>query len=482
MKPCFMVARILVFAATLTLLAACSVGPRYARPSVATPPAYKEIGEWKLAQPKDTTERGRWWEIFGDARLNALAVQIDVSSQEVRIAEAKYRQARALLQAARAGEFPVVRASASATRGESSQGSGNSTRAGGPANLYGIGLDAGWEADLWGRVRSAVESSAAGEQASAADLAAVRLSVQAELASNYFQLRVLDAQRLLLDESVAAFGKSLELTRNRYAAGVVGKVDVAQAETQLKSTQAQALDIGVQRAQIEHAIAVLIGRPPAELALDPVPLEVALPVVPAGLPSELLERRPDIAAAERRMAAANAQIGVAMAAYFPALTLSASAGFQSSSFAQWLSLPNRFWSLGPALAQSVFDAGLRGALTDQAAAVYDANVAAYRQTVLGGFREVEDNLAALNILALEAAVQAEAVQAARQSTELTLNQYKAGTVSYLNVVAAQTAQLANERTAAAILGRRLTATVALVKALGGGWSAGELPAAGQTRR
>jgi NodT family efflux transporter outer membrane factor (OMF) lipoprotein len=298
---------------------------------------------------------------------------------------------------------------------------------------------------------------------------------QAELALDYFQLRVLDAQQQLLDDSVAAFQKSLDVTRNRYTAGVAGKVDVVQGETQLKSTQAQAIDIGVQRAQFEHAIAVLIGKPPAEFSLARIPLNVAIPLVPLALPSELLERRPDIAAAERRAAAANAQIGVAQAAYFPALTLSASGGFQSSTLAQLLTLPSRFWAIGPALAQTIFDGGLRRALTAQAIAVYDTNVAVYRQTVLGGFQEVEDNLAALRILEQEANVQRDAVQAARQSVDLTLNQYKAGTVSYLNVVLVQTAWLANERTAVGIRGQRLTATVTLVKALGGGWTAADLP-------
>lgn len=349
-------------------------------------------------------------------------------------------------------------------------------------NNYNLALDVGWEADVWGRVRQTVESNVAGAQASAADLEAVRLSAQAELASDYFQLRALDAQRQLLDDSVAAFQKSLDLTRNRYVVGVAGKVDVVQAETQLKSTQAQAIDIGVQRAQLEHAIAVLIGKPPAEFALAPIPLSVAMPAVPMGLPSELLERRPDIAAAERRVAAANAQIGVAKAAFFPALTLSAAGGFQNSSFPQWLTAPSRFWSIGPAIAQSVFDAGLRRALTDQAIAVYDASVASYRQTVLSGFQEVEDNLAALNVLKQEAEVQQDAVRAARLSLDLTINQYKAGTVSYLNVVTVQTAWLSNERTAVGIRGRQLTAAVTLVKALGGGWSATEPPIAERQRQ
>ncbi len=478
MRPKLTAPRTLALAAMLMLLGACTVGAKYVRPSVATPSAYREMEGWKVAQPRDEVKRGKWWEIFGDAQLNALVAQIDVSNQNVRIAEAQFRQARALVQSSRAGLFPNVTGSSSVTRGRSS--SGSTTR--GASTTYDLALDAGWEVDVWGRVRKTVESSTAGAQASAADLEAVRLSAQAELAFDYFQLRVLDAQRQLLDDSVAAFQKSLDLTRNRYAAGVAGKVDVVQAETQLKSTQAQAIDLGVQRAQLEHAIAVLIGKPPAEFALAPIPLNVAMPPVPMGLPSELLERRPDIAAAERRVAAANAQIGVAQSAFFPSLTLSASAGFQSSSFAQWLTVPNRFWSVGPAIAQSIFDAGLRRALSAQAIAVYDANVAAFRQTVLGGFREVEDNLAALRILEREAEVQAEAVQAARQSLELTINQYKAGTVSYLNVVTVQTAWLTNERTAVGILGRRLTAAVTLVKALGGGWIATELPASGRPRQ
>lgn len=473
MKPRFTAAKILALVAMLTLLGACTVGPEYVRPTVDTPSAYKEAGDWKVAQPRDTIEHGKWWEIFGDAQLNALAEQIKFTNQDVQIAEAKFRQARALVQSARAGLFPSVTANASATRSGSSSGSGNSTRSVGPVNNFNIALDAGWEADVWGRVRKTVEANVAGEQASAADLEAVRLSAQAELALNYFLLRVLDAQRQLLEDTAAAYQKSLELTRNRYAAGVAGKVDVALAETQLKSTQAQAIDIGAQRAQLEHAIAVLIGKPPAEFALAPIALNVAIPAIPLGLPSELLERRPDIAAAERRVAAANAQIGVAKAAFFPALTLSASGGFQSASFAQWLTAPIRFWSIGPAIAQSVFDAGLRRALTDQAIAVYDASVANYRQTVLGGFQEVEDNLAALQILKQEAEVQEEAVRAARLSLDLTINQYTAGLVSYLNVAVVQTAWLNNARTAVGIRGRQLTAAVTLVKALGGGWSSTE---------
>ncbi len=459
------------FACLTALLAACSVGPKYVRPNIDTPAAYKEAGNWKVAQPRDGIKRDKWWEIFNDGQLNSLIAQIDISNQNVRLAEANFRQARTLVQQARAGLFPSVTGSASVTR---SRSAGTSTRPGSVDNTYNLSLDAAYEVDIWGRVRNTVSANVAGAQASAADLETIRLLAQAELAFDYFQLRVLDQQRQLLDDTAAAFQKSLELTRNRYAAGVAGKVDVVQAETLLKSTQAQAIDVGVQRAQLEHAIAILIGKAPADFAIAPQPLNVALPAMPANVPSDLLERRPDIAAAERRVAAANARIGVAKSAFFPALTLSGSAGFQSSSFADWLSWPSRFWAIGPAIAQTIFDAGLRRALTDQAIAVYDASVATYRETVLEGFQEVEDNLAALRILEGEEKVQEDATVAARQSMELTINQYKAGTVSYLNVVTVQSTWLSNERTLVGIRGRRLTAAVTLVKALGGGWSVARL--------
>lgn len=463
-------------AAALALLAACSAGPKYERPAVDAPAAYKEAGNWKVAQPRDDVKRDKWWEVFGDAQLNSLIAQIDVSNQNVRVAEANFRQARTLVQQARASLFPSVDGRASVSR---SRSVGTAARAGTTANNYNLALDANYEVDIWGRVRNTVSANVAGAQASAADLEMVRLLAQAELAFNYFQLRVLDQQRQLLDDTVAAFQKSLEMTRNRYTAGVAGKVDLVQAETLLKSTQAQAIEIGVQRAQLEHAIAILVGKAPANFALPPQTAKVAVPVVPLNQPSELLERRPDIAAAERRVAAANARIGVAKSAFFPSLTLSGSAGFESSRLADWLNWPSRFWAIGPAIAQSIFDAGLRRALTDQAIAVYDANVAAYRQTVLEGFQEVEDNLAALRILEEQEKVQEEATVAARQSMDLTINQYKAGTVSYLNVVTVQSAWLNNERALVGIRGRRLAAAVTLVKALGGGWNAAELPAGGR---
>ena len=466
-----LVRRGLMLGVAVMALAACSVGPKYVRPTVDAPAAYKEAGDWKVAQPRDDVKRDKWWEVFADAQLNSLVEQIDVANQNVRVAEANYRQARTLVQQARSGLFPSVTGNASFTRAQSA---GTSTRAGALSNAYVLSADASWEVDVWGRVRNTVSANVAGAQASAADLETVRLLAQSELALNYFQLRVLDEQRQLLNDTTAAFRKSFDLTRNRYTAGVAGKVDVVQAEQLLKATQAQAIDLGVQRAQLEHAIAVLIGKAPADFALAPVPLAVEVPPVPISVPSELLERRPDIAAAERRVAAANARVGVAKSAFFPALTLSGLGGFQSSSFADWLTVPSRFWAIGPAIAQSIFDAGLRRALTDQAIAIYDANVASYRQTVLGGFVEVEDNLAALRILEEEEKVQRDATAAARQSMDLTVNQYKAGTVSFLNVVIVQSSWLNNERALVGIRGRRLAAAVTLVKALGGGWQTTQL--------
>jgi len=457
-------------------LVGCAIGPDYLRPDAAVPDVYKEATGWKVAEPQDESNRGNWWEIFGDPQLSALIESIDISNQNVRLAEAQFRQAQALAAQSRAALFPTLDANASITRSRSPTGLVGGTTAGRIINSRSVGLSSSWELDLWGGLRRALESSTAGAQASAADLAAARLSAQAELASDYFQLRVLDAQKQLLDDTATAFDKSLELTRNRYTAGVAAKVDVVQAETQLKSTQAQAIDTGVQRAQFEHAIAILIGKPPSEFSLASVPLAVTMPRVPLGLPSELLERRPDVAAAERRAAAANARIGVAKAAYFPSLTLSGNTGFRSAAATDLFAASSRFWSIGPALAQSIFDAGLRRAQTEQAIAAYDATVAEYRQAVLAGFQEVEDNLAALRILEEEAQVQDDAVRAARESVLLTTNQYKAGILSYINVVTVQTTQLSNERTAVGILGRQLVAAVTLVKALGGGWSAAEIAA------
>jgi NodT family efflux transporter outer membrane factor (OMF) lipoprotein len=334
---------------------------------------------------------------------------------------------------------------------------------------HSLPIDVSWELDVWGRIRRTVESSRATAQASAADLEAATLSARAELAQDYFQLRSLDGQKQLLDNTVVAFDRSLHLTNNRYRSGVASRADVLQAETQLKTTQAQAIDIGVQRAQLEHAIALLIGKAPADLTIPTAPLATQPPTIPAGVPAELLKRRPDVAAAERTVASANAQIGVAEAAYYPTLSIDSQGGFESSSASKWLSAMGRFWSAGFNLSQTLFDGGARKAQVEQARAVYDTDVAAYRQTVLAGFQEVEDNVAAQRILGTEAEAQAEAVQAAQQSLAVTMNQYQSGIVSYLNVVVAQTTALGNERTAVDILGRRLTASVLLIKALGGGW-------------
>ena len=459
------------------LLGACAAGPDYRRPGTAAPAQYKELAGWREAQPRDGAPRGPWWTLFGEPELDALMKRVEVSNQSIRAAEARFRQARAVADQARAGLFPTVSATGSATRSKSPSLANAPSNARGAVNTFNVTGDASWELDLWGKVRRSIESGEASWQASAADLEAARLSVRASLAQNYFALRVAASTQRMLEDTVAAYQRSLELTKNRYTAGVVARVDVVQAEVQLKSAQAQLIDIGVERAQLEHAIALLLGEAPANFSLAPAPISsMKMPEIPIGLPSELLERRPDIAAAERSVAAANAQIGVAKAAYYPSLTLSAAAGYRSSTTSSLFTAPSRLWSLGASATQSVFDGGRLRAVTAEKVAAYDAEVADYRQAVLAGFQEVEDNLAALRILEQEAQIQDEVVQGARHALELTLNQYKAGIVSYLNVITAQATALSNERASATILGRRLTAATALIKALGGGWSAADLPA------
>ena len=484
--------------ALLALVSGCTVGPDYVRPSMISPDSYKELDGWKIAQPRDGLARGTWWEIFGDSQLNALEARVSISNQNLVVSEAQYREARALVREARAAYFPTVTLALGYTRvrqsttfvfgatGGSSSGtsassatstgtSGSSGSSGGARSDFEAGLDFSWELDVWGRIRRTVESNRAAAQASAGDLESARLSFQAELAQDYFQLRTVDAQKQLLDETVVAFEKFLRLTQDRFTNGVASQADVVQAETQLKTTQAQAIDVGVQRAQLEHAIAILMGEAPSSFSLPTAALTATPPAIPVGVPSELLERRPDIAGAERRVAAANAQIGVAVAAYYPAITLNASSGFESSSLAQWFTAASHFWSVGPGISETVFDGGLRGAQTDAARAAYDATVATYRQTVLTSFQGVEDNLAALRILEQENGVQDDAVKAARKSVNLTTDQYKAGTVSYLNVITVQTIALTDEITAIQIRGRRMAAAVLLVQALGGGWTAADLP-------
>ena len=447
--------------AAIVALSGCAVGPDYTRPAMQAPEAWKETGSWKAAEPADNVPRGKWWQAFGDPVLDGLMEKVSVSNQSLKAAEARYRQAQAAVASARAGFFPAVSVGASATRSRNANAPSVTT--------YGASADLRWEIDLWGRVRRAVEAAQAGAQASQGDLDAARLSLQARLAQNYFLLRVTDVQRDLYNDTVAAYTKSLELTKNRYDAGVAAKTEVVQAEAQLLQTRAQYLDLDTTRAQLEHAIAALVGLAPAQFDLPPAPLVAKLPPIPPGLPSTLLERRPDIAAAERRVAAANAQIGVAKAAYFPALTLPGSIGFSSTTFGHLFDVPNRFWSIGPALGVTLLDFGVRGAAVDAAVATWDESTANYRQAVLTGFQDVEDNLATLRILAEEAQVQDDAVRASRETLLLTTNQYKAGTANYLAVVVVQTQQLANERSAVILLGRRLTASVGLILALGGSY-------------
>jgi NodT family efflux transporter outer membrane factor (OMF) lipoprotein len=456
--------------ATLLLLpVACAVGPDYVKPTaVATmPTTFKEAAGWKEARPQDGNIPERWWEIFNDPILNALEEQVAASNLTVAAAEARLRQARAAVQLVRSGYYPAITAGAAATRAQRSgnlggTASGSTTDLQLPANLS-------WELDLWGKTRRGVEAGTANAQASAADLAAATLSSRAELAGDYLQLRILDAQARLLDATTAAYRKSLELTQNRYNAGVAAKADVLQAETQLRSTEAQAIDLGVQRAQLEHAIALLLGKTPTDFSLAATAVVTAIPSIPAGVPSEILEKRPDIASAERSVAAANAQIGVARAAYYPTIRLSAAAGLEASSLASLFTWPSRFWSVGPALAATLFDGGARAAQSEQVKAAYDATVAAYRATVLTAFQEVEDNLAALRILQDELQVQEQAVKSAEQVVLITTNQYQAGTVAYISVLLAQTTALSNQRAALSIQGRRLAASVQLIRALGGGW-------------
>ena len=455
----------------LLFLAGCAVGPDYQRPAVDAP-AFKETGNWKPAEPAEQLPRGKWWEAYGDPVLNGLQDRIEVSSNTLQVAEAQYRQAQAAATIANSALFPVITADGSASRVRTP------AREGTPAsvlNTFGAGLAASWEFDLWGQVRRSAEAGRAVAEASAADLESVRLSLHATLAQTYFSLRVADTEQRLYERIVADYERSLKMTQNRYAQGVDTRADVAAAETQLKSAQAQAIDFTLQRAQLEHAIAVLLGQPPAAFSLPPADLTIQPPAPPALIPSQQLEHRPDIAGAERRLAAASAGIGVAKAGYFPLISLSGSAGYQGPQYQHLFSAPNEIWSLGAGAVMPLFEAGKVRAQVRQARAAYEESLGTYRQTVLSAFQEVEDNLAAVALLANEAVAQGEAVDAARQATTITLNQYKAGTISYLDVVTAQSAQLNAERTAVELLGRRLNASVTLLKAAGGDWrTSGEL--------
>jgi len=464
---------------------ACMVGTKYTKPPAPAPAAFKEplpeyfkeTPGWKQSEPADQTAKGNWWEVFKDTQLNGLEEQVSVSNQTIAQDEALYKEARALVQEARAGLYPTVTGSVAVTGSRVSANRGGLNGGFSPAANADIPLTgtASWVPDLWGNIHKTVEQSISNAQVSAAQLENARLSIQGELALDYFQLRGLDRERRLLDETVVAYQRALELTQDRFAQGVASRIDVVQAQTELETTRAQATETDVQRTALEHAIAVLTGKPPAEFSIPRTPLEQPPPPIPGALPSQLLERRPDIAAAERQVAAANSQIGIAMAAFYPTLSLTASGGFEGSSLVNWLTWPSRFFSIGPSLSQLFYDAGRRRAVTAEAQAAYDATVANYRQSVLTAFQQVEDNLAALRVLQQEAEQEDAAVKAAEESLSLALIQYRGGVTSYLQVITAQEAALQNESTAVSLLTRRMTASVSLVQALGGSWSVSQLP-------
>ncbi len=457
-----------LFAILCLIVSGCAIGPKYIRPTTQIPTEYKESKDWKIAEPQDAIIRGEWWKVFNDPRLDELETEVNISNQNIAQAQAQYAQAYALVQAAKSSFFPILSTSASYKRSHTSSDTNGKNAT--SQNL--LSADVSWELDLWGKIRKTIEANRAKAQASEADLEGIRLSAQAQLAQDYFQLCSLDAQKKLLQDTKVIFQKFLVLTKNRHAGGVAAESDVLQAQTQLEETQAQEIDIGVQRSQLEHAIALLIGKPASDFSIPSLMQSAVVPSIPVGLPSAILERRPDIAAAERNVAADNALVGVAESAYFPTLTLSASGSYESSNLARIFSSPNPLWSVGPALAETIFDAGLRQAQTAQAKAAYDADVASYRQTVLTAFQQVEDNLAALRILEQEGQVQDEAVKDAQKAVALETNQYKAGTVSALDVITTQATALTNEKAAVTILGQRMNACVLLIQYLGGGWTSG----------
>ncbi len=457
MKP---IVKLSVFALASVVLSGCVLGPDYQRPDSSVPVEFRHTPGWKVAQPSELSSSVSWWSLYQDASLADLLKQLETSNQNLRAAEAAWREARALVGGSRSALYPNATGQVGTSRTGNDQGVNKS-------NEVALGLS--WQLDIWGQVRRQVEASEANAQASAAEWAGVRLSQQSELVQNYLQLRVIDEQMRLLDATVKAYQRSLQLTENRYKAGVVTRADVSQALTQLKNTQAQRLDLDWQRARYEHAIALLVGSTPNAVQVASVETLPQLPVLPIDVPSALLERRPDIAVAERQVMAANAEIGVAETAYFPDLTLSASGGYRGSNLADWISMPNRFWSIGPQFAMTLFDAGLRRSKVEQAEARYDQHVARYRQNTLQAIGEVEDALVQLNVLAEEVVVQREALAASQDTLRLTENQYQAGMVDYLAVTSAQTIALNSERTLLNLLGTQLTASVQLISALGGGW-------------
>jgi len=468
------------------LLSGCMVGPKYVRPAAPQAPSFKELNNrkegdgWKVAQPEDALLRGEWWELYGDTELNELEEQVDSSNQTLKIAEANFRQARAAIRFSRASEAPTIGTapSISTVRDSANQPYFPASEANNGTGDFTLPLDLSYEIDLWGRVRRTVTASREEVQASAGDLETARLSLHAEVAIDYFEVRSADAQERLLDDTVNAYSEALDLTKNRFEGGAAPKSDVAQAQTQLDAARVQATDITVQRAQYEHALAILIGKPPAAFDLPPIPLNLqppTMPSIPVALPAQLLERRPDVAAAERRMAAANEQIGIARAAYYPTLNLAAIAGLEGSSLLNWFNWPSRFWAVGPGLSETLFDAGRRRATAESARAGYDGAVANYRQTVLTSFQQVEDNVVVLRVLLTESAQQHEATRAAEEALRLFQNRYAGGVDTYLQVVTSQTTALANERNDIDIMRRQFEANVLLVKALGGGWDISILP-------
>jgi|APCry1669193128_1035447.scaffolds.fasta_scaffold00156_18 NodT family efflux transporter outer membrane factor (OMF) lipoprotein len=458
----------------LSLLSGCAMGPNYAKPAVANPASFNIPAGWKMAQPQDADIPSDWWKIFNDTQLNQLEERVVLSNQTLAQKEAALRQARALVQSAEAGLFPTLNGNAAESRNKSSGGAIGLAQ-GRIYNNFLLNAQASWEPDLWGSVRRTIEANTANYQASASQLAAARLTLQSQLAVDYFQLRADDALTVLLTDTVKAYRQNLDLTNSRMSAGIAAETDVLQAESQLRGAEAQLIDVGVQRGQLEHAIAVLTGVAPSGFSIAPTPLGTDTVQLPISVPSAIVERRPDIAAAERAAAAASAQIGVAKAAFFPTLTLGGATGFQNNSSGALLTQPNAAWSFSPQLSLPIFDGGLRSANLTQAEAAYEGAVANYREVVLEAFQNVEDNLTAASLLTNEIHVQNQAVVAAHKTLNLTEAQYKAGIVGYLNVIVAQTTLLTSKTTEVSLRSRHYVASVQLITALGGGWNASQLP-------